>query len=542
MYWNGSSCKDLLSFNNETCSNTYQCVSPMVCKLSGLSCSCPTTVPDGKCDCPIRQIGAEYYSLGSSCSLASEYGETCAQNFSCQYLTQNTYCSGTCRCSSSDYFNKENKICQALVSYYEACSQVDACNSNVGLSCQNALCKCNSSQFWNTGACVNRFTYNTGTCSADNQCLTNLTCKITGSSCLCPSTVINGNCDCPTRISGSEYYWDGSNCAVAKTYNQTCTASYTCKTLTEGTICTGTPLRCLCSSSQYFRFTTSKCENLLSINATCSQVDACNSNVGLSCQNALCKCNSSQFWSTASFSCIDYFNYGFGTCTADNQCLSNLTCRISGSSCLCPNSVVNGKCDCPTRVSGSEFYWDGSFCVSASSYNQSCHTSDYTCKVLKEKTFCDTTLNKCLCSTNYFWNTTSKMCVTCPTGWVYHRGSCFFDSTLTIKNPEISSNFNALRDCSEASARLAILYNSDLSNNFYANFNKNEYWVDFYRDTTGSTMYHSADFESNSSWTGPAWGNPMNSNEQCASLRVNKNDFKSHKCSDDREVLCEIIL
>jgi hypothetical protein len=91
------------------------------------------------------------------------------------------------------------------------------------------------------------------------------------------------------------------------------------------------------------------CETLVSFSGSCTQPDACNSGLGLSCQSSKCECNSTQFWSTSSLNCINRYTYNAGTCTADNQCTSNLICRTSGTTCNCPNNVAtNGKCDCPT--------------------------------------------------------------------------------------------------------------------------------------------------------------------------------------------------
>ena len=131
-FWNGSICINYLTYNNETCSDSSECLSPMVCKLSGTSCDCPTTVQNTKCDCLLRKIGAEYYSTGSTCVLANQYGKTCSKNFTCQYLTQKTYCSGTCQCLTSEYFDTFKQMCETLVSYNGTCTQSDACNTGLG--------------------------------------------------------------------------------------------------------------------------------------------------------------------------------------------------------------------------------------------------------------------------------------------------------------------------------------------------------------------------------------------------------------------------
>ena len=63
--------------------------------------------------------------------------------------------------------------------------------------------------------------------------------------------------------------------------------------------------------------------------------------------------------------------------------MSSLICKTSGASCNCPTNIVaNGSCDCPIPISGKEYYWDGTTCASALSYNQSCTsmTTNYMCQ------------------------------------------------------------------------------------------------------------------------------------------------------------------
>ena len=159
-YWNGWNCVDTLTYNKETCTNSTQCRSPMVCLLSGTSCNCPDNVANGKCDCPTRTIGNEYYSDGNTCLQALPVGSKCLQNNECQYLTQNTFCNGICECDSTRYYNTVSKKCENLVSNNAPCTQIDACNSVLGLTCQIGFCKCNSAdKFWNGTTCTYTVNY-----------------------------------------------------------------------------------------------------------------------------------------------------------------------------------------------------------------------------------------------------------------------------------------------------------------------------------------------------------------------------------------------
>ena len=411
----------------ETCYATSDCSTSksLVCS-NGTSCSCPNNLSTGKCDCPIRVNSYELFWDGSSCTTALNNTQSCSVDYMCQMLTQGTSCSGsTCICPATQYFNSGTYKCETLLIVNQTCSQSDACNTGLGLSCQSGSCKCSSSQFWksNSIGCINYYNYNNGTCSDTNQCQTSLICKnATSLSCNCPTTVSTSYCDCPAPVYGAEYYWNGSYCVVAQTYNQTCTLSYQCQMLTQLTTCTNS--KCICFTTQYFNSGTYKCETLLIVNQTCSQSDACNTGLGLSCQSGSCKCSSSQFWKSNSIGCINYYNYNNGTCSDTNQCQTSLICKNATSlSCNCPTTVSTSYCDCPAPVYGAEYYWNGSYCVVAQTYNQTC-TLSYQCQMLTQLTTCTGSPLKCVCSSTSYWSFTKTKCLSCPAGWIYHRLVC----------------------------------------------------------------------------------------------------------------------
>ena len=184
--------------------------------------------------------------------------------------------------------------------------------------CTTGSCLCNlTSQYWDGSNCLTFLSYNTA-CSAalgvntnSTVCKNTLNCRTNGSSCNCPSTVSVGYCDCPPRSYGVENYWDGSYCVNAQPVNAVCSKNYMCQYLTQNTACINGA--CKCIALQYFNLNHSKCEDMIDTgNLTCFQVDACRSDLGLSCQGNLCQCNASvQFWNGSI--CIDFF-------------ISNLTC------------------------------------------------------------------------------------------------------------------------------------------------------------------------------------------------------------------------
>jgi hypothetical protein len=348
-----------------------------------------------------------------------------------------------CQCSQSFYyFDSKIQTCNPQGSYLASCNIDYNCRVDLYLECVNSKCTCISPfPIWSIGfnKCIVPGNYS-DTCFSTSDCSTNksLICS-NGTSCSCPTNLLAGKCDCPARISGNEMYWDGSICVSALSKNQSCSADYKCQTLTQATTCISGVCNCL--STEYFKITNSKCESLLLINETCNQSDACNSGKGLSCVATICQCNSTQFWKSNSSGCINYYSYNQGTCSSDNQCKANtnLICRISGASCQCPTTVSNGFCDCPTRVANKELYWNGSSCVEAGEYGDTC-TDWYQCKVLTNSysLSCYACSSKCSCS-DCFWNNITKNCDSCITGWTCHNSACYkgyeaykpFKNTLT---------------------------------------------------------------------------------------------------------------
>ena len=420
---------------------------------------------------------------------------------------------------------------------------------NIYNLCLNGACQCLSTfPFWSSGynTCIVPASYSQ-TCLATSDCVTSvsLVCN-SGTTCSCPTSLSSGKCDCVARVTGNENFWNGSSCVPAYSYNQTCTSSstnYMCQTLTQGTNCIGGI--CKCSTSEYFNFANGKCETLLSVNAICNQIDACNSGLGLSCQNGVCLCNSTtQFWYISS--CTNYFTYNSQTCSNSNQCAGILICNTNNwgscNSCSCPSNVCSNKCDCPVPIIGSEYYWNGTYCENARNYGDSC-TADYECQTLTQLTYCNTFTSKCDCATNSNWNST--ICIGCPNGWKFYRGSCFYGSTSQCSNPQ--TNFNPSSDCNgESTARLAILYPSDVGNSFASSFSNSEYWIDFYRTAWSGTTgtFYSSNSQSSSTYIPSYWDSPWSNGDQCATwMRAsNKEHFNARQCSNNLEVMCEIVL
>lgn len=119
---------------------------------------------------------------------------------------------------------------------------------------------------------------------------------------ICPSAI--GTCNCPInsssifceclRLNNNEFYWNGTACQPALSFNQSCSnmsSSYMCQTQTQGTICNGSGsiFTCQCPFLQYFNTSAQKCQNELTYNELCSANIMCQASTGLSCLIGRCR-------------------------------------------------------------------------------------------------------------------------------------------------------------------------------------------------------------------------------------------------------------
>ena len=426
-YWDGSSCRNYLTYNTGTCTNDSQCKDSLICKTatSPASCNCPTIIANSNCDCSSRTVGNEFFWNGTQCTPAIPFKGSClniASSYMCRTLTEGTVCSGnitasyTCQCPNLKYFNVLNKKCENQIEMNDPCSQIDSCRSDLGLECINGKCNCGPLKpLWDGFECVNTLTYNRGPCSSDNECNGNLICQTNGASCNCPLSVTKSYCDCPIRSVGNEFYWNGFDCVPSNDFGESCTnKNYECKTLTQGTLCTGTPgtYKCSCPQFQYFDLLLNKCTDQLLEGEVCSQLDACRNDLGLGCQEDVCVCvEPGQFWNDDE--CRDPYSYAEGPCWNNDQCSGNLICVYGEyTRCNCPINVDHG-CDCP-RYYGEESYWNGFDCVPAKEFGEIC-SETYECQTQTYfGTECvkdgNSTVYRCKCPELYYWNIDYDMC------------------------------------------------------------------------------------------------------------------------------------
>jgi hypothetical protein len=125
---------------------------------------------------------------------------------------------------------------------------------------------------------------------------------------------------------------------------------------------------------------------------------------------------------------------------------------------------------------------------------------------------------------------------------VLYRRSCFYGSTAQMEYPELVSSFDATSLCSgESTARLAILYESDLLVINFSSFSSSEYWIDLHKDSSSTDFFHSRLYESNSTWNANFWDSGSYSpTELCVMYRTDSK-FRTKSCSNSKSVMCEIV-
>ena len=382
-------------------------------------------------------------------------------------------CTTMCQCDTYQYHNISTLTCVPQKTFNKNCNVDFNCRVDKYLQCSNSTCQCIPEYpMWSYGydKCIVPHTYSEPCYSTtDCQSSQNLVCNDGTYACTCPTKLKNGYCDCVRSVS-NEYFWDGTTCQKAHSYNQPCTGSFMCMTMTEGTYCNSTYGICKCNSLYYYSYKTLSCQSQVSVNQACTQFDACRTDLGLICQLGVCLCNSTiQFWSVSK--CINYYTYNQGICSSNSQCAGNLICRLSGTSCTCPTAVAIGFCDCPPRSANSEYYWNSatSTCTPAGYYNDPC-SATYQCQYITKSLVCSG--GKCICGGTSFWGEAGT-CISCAAGWVYSRGFCFKAANYPKAGSSAAltqsacGNSNAVYPDSISSADAGVLSTLGLANHGY---------------------------------------------------------------------------
>lgn len=469
----------------------------------------------------------------------------------CKTLTEGTICNGStsfrCVCPQFQFYYTLNNTCQNQLLNNASCFLTSDCRVDLGLSCQSSKCLCdNSTQFWNGSACINYFTY-ADSCCFNYQCKSILKCNSGAGTCNCPSALSANKCDC-YRAVGNEYYWNGIYCVPTVSFNQSCNnalASYMCKTLTEGTICNGSSsFTCVCPSLQFYYTINNTCQNQLLNNQACLLTTDCWVDLGLKCQSGKCLCNNaSQFWTGST--CTNYYTYNNQTCTNASQCADILVCLLSGTSCSCPTAVTVGKCDCPSRVNGSEYYWNGTKCVPAVAYGGNCTIgASYQCQTVTQNTYCNAS-GICSCNSTAYYVTSWTKCVSCKSGWTMINDMCYimFQSSIAFTDPPDYSSAAVKSFCGEATWKIAKLSNYSVLSYFQPlTLNHKQYWIDGYKSGSGYFASDGTQYNVVSCMgAGPYSGNCLVLDNPPGPPTTPPSCFASVACSGSKYAICEYV-
>ncbi|CAF4620437.1 unnamed protein product [Rotaria sp. Silwood1] len=337
-------------------------------------------------------------------------GESCSSDSNCNSYVDLMCTAGKCSCSSVKFWN--GRRCVSQRTFNRSCTSSSQCDSLVKLTCRNitigsytdSLCWCASSRYWTGGECVDLKTFNE-TCSSNSECDFSdyLTC-------------INGRCDC-----NSTQFWNYEYCENKRLYGSQCFSNYWCNNATAGLQCSTqlpTAGTCDCLTNQYWWTGNNTCMQQLSYNSSCSFDYQCLTNLSLSCSSSTnptsCQCADNYWYNSTK--CTPKFLSG-STCTNAIQCDNtvSLSCNLTTYTCTC-NESIN--------------VWDGTDCVARRSIGGEC-SSNSEC-LASQNLVCATTgvwAGTCACPTNYYWNTSTSLCVikklwnaTCSTSYECYDG------------------------------------------------------------------------------------------------------------------------
>ena len=315
---------------------------------------------------------------------------------------------------------------------------------------------------------------------------------------------------------------------------------------------------CRCGSFQFHNISTLACTSQNSHNQPCIVDFNCRVDKGLECSNSTCQCiNVTPTWisNTGWVKCIKLKNYT-ETCTSSIECDGSvgLVCN-SGSNnnlCNCPSTSSVGMCDC-VRRSSNETYWNGTKCIPAAAFGQSCITNtNYTCQTTTEKTMCNSS-GICSCGTNGGIKTSTGQCVSCAIDWYYYNEKCYRISATPGAMDTSASSGTITAACANAQSGVSVCR---LNNNGVKAFLRSLstagvlYWIDLHKETcsggwwSSSDVYTSCDSCSscNGEWsedeTTSAWCSSSNSNT-CVYYNYDTNCYKDDSCTSSRLFYCQ---
>lgn len=246
--------------------------------------------------------------------------------------------------------------------------------------------------------------------------------------------------------------------------------------------CIGT---CQCSSNQYFTNSDLKCNEKKVINDFCDINNQCRLDLGLSCQNNTCQCNSTFVWIVSECKCMPLLSYGEKTCVDNLQCKGNSICNFNPTNnpCNCPMKSISGMCDCE-RVNGDEYYWNGTACVPAGDIGATCTPyADYMCYQITKGTLRCSAAGKCYCVASDSGLGSNGLCKICQNATGMTQGYFFSELCYSFSLNATKGVTNAQFNCSSyypgRYGQLGVLSSNDKKSFVNSLIENNRYNTDF---------------------------------------------------------------
>ena len=308
---------------------------------------------------------------------------------------------------------------------------------------------------------------------------------------------------------------------------------------------------CRCGSFQFHNISTLACTSQNSHNQACIVDFNCRVDKGLECRNNLCECvNATPTWiSNAGWvKCIKLKNYT-ETCTSSIECDGSvgLVCN-SGSNnnlCNCPSTSSVGMCDC-VRRSSNETYWNGTKCIAAAPYGQSCiANTNYTCQTITEKTMCNSS-GICSCGTN--GGLDSGQCISCNNDWKYINKKCYRIGISSGQSDTNGQPGGLSTACPNGnSVNLAQLSSTEVVDYFNGIATAGSlYWVDLHQAScSSSTRYQSCSNCGNNCWRedhsggSSRWCPSGVQYDDCVYYDFSGNCYQDTSCGDTNRYFCQ---
>jgi hypothetical protein len=359
------------------CNNDYECNLNVGLKCISTTCQCNTKY---------QFWNSTFYTLlgfptGGRCQNKKVFGMQCTNSgdtisgMNCWSNFGSSVSRAFCCCSN--YYSLENANCDAFKRNNDLCTHPSEATYGSNNLCYKSPTDNVRRTFpvptmaWTSSYYYTKNTgFNTG-CSATYKCndWAELIC-------------INNVCSCYDKY----YYHNGTKCNYGKRLGEKCSTNSECVPTSAGMQCsspfTGSTINvCRCTTSQYFDYTTEKCESIKYYSDICRDSSECYSTstysmyCGMQSGSGFSRCLCPDGFYNWGTTCIAKRPFG-GLCSSVRQCLEHLnqTCDTAAGSCDCSSDMYYNSIDlsCNYKKYDGETCSANSECWSASCSSSKC--------------------------------------------------------------------------------------------------------------------------------------------------------------------------